>query len=217
MLMKTETTLSLRCPDCGRSALQTVSRFTFGREESREVLCSCGSLLLVVNSKSRKSYWLEINCVICEADHVYRLTPRELWSRDVVYLSCQETGLELGCIGPYERVRAYLQTKEQALEVLVEEMGGPDYFRSAEVMLSTLTHVHTLAEEGGLSCPCGENCIEMEIFTDRVELHCRHCLRLYVLAAAAEQDLAGLETYSSIELARRVLGGKKEKGSPPQG
>jgi ribosomal protein S14 len=217
MLIKTETTLSLRCPDCGRPALQTVSRFTFGREGLREVLCSCGSLLLVVNSKSRKSYWLEINCVICEADHMYRLTPRELWSRDVVHLSCQETGLELGCIGPYERVRAYLQTKEQALEVLVEEMGGPDYFRNAEVMLSALTHVHTLAEEGSLSCPCGENCIEMEIFTDRVELHCRHCLRLYVLAAAAEQDLVGLERYSSIELTRRVFGGKKEKGSPPQG
>lgn len=211
MLIKTETTLALRCPDCGRSTLQTVSRFTFGCEKSREVLCSCGSLLLVVSTKNQKSYWLEINCVICESTHLYRLAPGELWSREVFHLSCQETGLELGCIGPYERVKAYLQTKEQALEILVEEMGGPNYFRDAEVMLSTLTYVHTLAEEGGLSCPCGENRIELEIFPDRVELHCRHCLRMFLLAAENEQDLDRLEARESIELRRQVFNEKKKK------
>jgi predicted RNA-binding Zn-ribbon protein involved in translation (DUF1610 family) len=211
MLIKTETALALRCPDCGRAALKTISRFALGRGRVSEYRCSCGSRLLTAGTKGRKSYWLAINCVICDANHTYHLTPGELWTQNSLYLSCLETGLELGCIGPHERVQAYLQTKEETLEMLVEEMGGPSYFRDAEVMLSILTHVHTLAEDGGLSCPCGENCIELEIFPDRVELHCRHCLRMCVLPAEAEQDLAELETRETIELARQVFAGKRKK------
>jgi|Deesub1362A_J573_1020465.scaffolds.fasta_scaffold00215_57 hypothetical protein len=222
MLIKTETTLALRCLDCGRSTLETVSRFGLSRGKSKEVLCSCGRLLLVIGSrrglaragrstKNRKSYWLEINCVICEANHLYHLTPGELWTRSVVNLSCLETGLELGCIGPYEQVRACLQTREQALGVLVEEMGGPSYFRDAEIMLATLTHVHTLAEEGSLSCSCGKSRIELEIFPDRIELHCRHCLRMCILPAEGKQDLAQLEACESIELTGQVFNEKKRK------
>lgn len=211
MLVKTETTLALRCSDCGRSVVQTVSRFALGPERPCEVLCKCGSRLLVVTTKSRKSYWLEANCVVCESTHLYRLTASEFWSREAFYLSCQETGLELGCIGPYERVRNYLHTKEQALEILVEEMGGQNYFRNAEVMLGALTFVHTLAEEGSLYCPCRENRIELEIFPDRIELHCRHCLRMCLLAAETEQDMAKLEQCESLELKRQVFGEKKRR------
>lgn len=216
MLIKTETTLALRCPDCGRSTMQTLSRFDLGRGKSKEILCSCGSQLFVGSTKNQKSYWLEVNCVICEATHLFRLTPRELWPHDVVYLFCQETGLELGCIGTYEQVRSYLQTDEQTLEILVEEMGGESYFRNAEVMLNTLTFVHTLAEEGRLVCPCGENRIELEIFPDRVELHCRHCLRMSRLAAETKQDMVKLEDYKSIELTRQVFSEKRRKARRPK-
>jgi len=211
VLVKTETTLALRCSDCGRSVARTVSRFALGPERPLEVLCKCQSRLLVVSTKSRKSYWLDANCVICESTHMYRLTASEFWSREVFYLSCQETGLELGCVGPYERVRNYLQSKEQALEILVEEMGGQSYFRNAEVMLIALTIAHTLAEEGRLYCPCKENRIELEIFPDHIELHCRHCLRTCLLAAETEGDMAKLEQCESLELRRQVFGEKKPK------
>lgn len=205
MLIKAETTLALRCPDCGRLLLHNLSRFDFGREKTKEITCSCGSPQVVVSTKRNKSFWLEINCVICDSVHLYRLSAKELWSRDVVHLSCQETGLELGHIGARDKIKEYIKHHEEALEALVEEMGGQDYFDNAEVMLTVLAHVHTLAEEGNLKCACGKSRIELEIFPDRIELHCRHCGRMHVLPANAEQDALSLSEDEELELTQKAF------------
>ncbi|MDI6907502.1 MAG: hypothetical protein QMC81_08460 [Thermoanaerobacterales bacterium] len=204
MVIDTETTVALRCPECGRLGLFTLDRFSFSREKTQEVLCGCGAALMIVTGKKHRSYWLEINCAICEATHLYRLSPRECWGPDVVHLSCQETDIEMGHVGPREKVKACLPSHEEALEALVAEMGGKDYFHNAEIMLAALTYVHTLAEEGNMSCACGENRIELEIHPDRVELHCRHCRRVYVIEAATDEDLVRLESAERIELSRHV-------------
>ncbi len=129
----------------------------------------------------------------------------------MVNLSCQETGMELGCVGPYENIQSYLQTKEEALEILVEEMGGSNYFRDSEIMLEILTHVHALAEEGSLHCPCGEDRVELEIFPDRVELHCRHCSRMAILQSETEEDLSRLKSIAQVELTQQPF---REKRKP---
>ncbi|MBO8127918.1 MAG: hypothetical protein H0Z39_01795 [Peptococcaceae bacterium] len=206
MIINTVTTIALRCPECARLSLYPVSRFSFSNNKTQEIVCSCGTPQVVMVTRNKKSYWLEINCVVCESTHFYRLKAKELWSHNVIHLSCQETGLELGHIGPHQKVQAYLEKNEDALEALIEEMGGEEYFQSAEIMLSTLTHVHTLAEEGGLICPCGKNRIELEIFPERVELHCRHCKRMRLLAAKTQQDLERLHKMEKIELSRQVFG-----------
>lgn len=204
MLVKTETTVALRCPDCGRLVLHTLSRFELGGGRSREVSCSCGSPQVVVSSKGNRSYWLEVNCVICEAVHLYHLSTKEMWSHDVVHLSCQETGLELGHVGDRNKIKEYIKNHEEALEALVEEMGGQDYFVNAGVMLSVLTHVHTLAEEGNLNCTCQNNRIELEIFPDRIELHCRHCNRMHVLSAMTAQDGSDLRDDEALKLTHKA-------------
>lgn len=210
MLINTETTVGLRCPDCGKQGLYTLDRFSFCREKTQEILCSCGAVLMVVTSKRHRSYWMEVNCAVCESTHLYRFTPRELWGESVSHLFCQETDIELAHIGPREKVKECMPSPEEALELLIAEMGGPEYFRSAEIMLAALTYVHTLAEEGSLSCACGENRIELEIHPDRVELHCRHCRRVYVVNAATKEDLAQLESLERIELTRRA--GTRNRG-----
>lgn len=208
MLVRTETTIALRCPDCGRLGMHTISRFEFCRDRAREIACTCGGTLLVISTRNHKSYWLEIGCAVCEATHLFRLSPHELFTPDVIHLHCQETDLELAHVGPREKVKTYVRNRTEALEALVEEMGGSGYFTNADVMLSTLTYVHILAEEGNLVCPCGKNRIELEIFPDRVELHCRNCNRLRVFYAETERDLDRLTRLESIELTRQVLTGR---------
>ncbi|MGQ5711799.1 hypothetical protein [Desulforudis sp. DRI-14] len=200
MVVNTDTTLALCCPDCGRLGLHVVSRFIFCREKRREIKCSCKTLLAVIATRDHKRFWLEINCIVCEATHLYRLTAKELWPREIIHLSCQETGLELGQIGPRAKIKEYLKGQQTALETLVEEMGGQTYFKNAEIMLSALSFVHSLAEDGNLCCPCGRNQIELEIFPDRIELHCRHCKRVKVVKAESEQDALSLQALKKIEL-----------------
>ncbi|MGQ9498074.1 MAG: hypothetical protein ACUVRC_01310 [Desulfotomaculales bacterium] len=210
MLVGTETTLALRCPDCGRLGLYTISRFDFCREKVKEIVCPCGAVALVMSTRNHKAYWLEIGCAVCEAMHLFRFSPHELFTPDVTHILCQESELELAHVGSRDRIEQYVKNRTEALEALVEEMGGSDYFSNAEVMLGTLTHVHVLAEEGNLVCPCGKSRIELEIFPDRLELHCRNCQRFRIFYAQTERDLDRLTRLNSIELTRQVLVGRKK-------
>ncbi|MEW5762453.1 MAG: hypothetical protein AB1776_04535 [Bacillota bacterium] len=210
MLVRTETTVALRCPDCGRLRLYPVSRFDFCREKVREITCPCGAVALVISTKNHKSYWLEIGCTVCETMHLFRLAPHQFFAQEVTPLVCQESELELAHLGPADRVRGYVENRNEALETLIEEMGGENYFANADIMLSTLAHVHALAEEGNLVCPCDRSRIEVEIFPDRLELHCRNCKRLRVFYAKTERDLDRVIRLETIELTRQALVGRKK-------
>ncbi|MEW5952479.1 MAG: hypothetical protein AB1815_01800 [Bacillota bacterium] len=206
LVLITETLLAMRCPDCGKLEYHKVSRFGFSGARIIEIFCACGALKLTISTKNRKDFWLQIPCVVCEAKHLRSIPGKKLWSGQVVYLCCQETGLELGYLGPGDQVRELAPGFEDDMEALAGELGGDEYFHNSDVMYEVLNRLHDIAENSSLYCQCGNQRIEVDIFPDRLELHCKDCDSVNIIYAETDDDLRVILQVETIELTRSGFG-----------
>lgn len=202
MLITTNAVLAMRCPECGKMDFHDFNRFLFRRGENITVNCSCGATKLIVSTKDYNSYWFQIPCVICETKHLKEIPGKLLWSGEVTCLSCQDTGLELGHIGPEQEVREIVFAYEQELEELIYEFGCDGYFHNSEVMYEVMNCLHDIAGQGALYCRCGNRKIDIDIFPDRLELHCKDCDSISIIYAETEEDLRVIQQVEFIELER---------------
>lgn len=202
MGIDTNTVLAMRCPDCGKMEFHEFSRFFIARGQSFHVNCSCGATKLTVSTKDFSCYWLQIPCVVCETKHLREISGKRLWSEEVVTISCDDTELELGHIGPKSKVKEMTASYEQELEALVNEFGCDSYFNNSKIMYEVLNCLHEIAERGELYCQCGNYKIEVDIFPDRLELQCKNCDSLNIIYAETEEDLKVIQQVDMIELDR---------------
>jgi len=203
MLIATDAVLAMRCPECGKMDVHNFSRFAFPGGKAVFVRCSCQAPKLEV-VKKRYGYVLELFCVVCETRHRFEFSGKILWSGEVVTLSCPETGLELGSIGPSAKIGEVevVLGHEKELEALFGEFVCSSYFHNPRIMYQVLVCLHSIAEHGGLYCQCGNCKIDVDIFPDRLELHCRDCDSINIIYAETEEDLKVIQQVESIELAR---------------
>ncbi len=214
MLICTETTLVMRCPECGRLERHGISRFTLaGRGSSLQINCSCGALKLLLTFRGKKVN-LQVPCVVCGSRHACSVNARTFWSRGYIELFCQVTGLELGHLGAEDRVRDQA-CLDEALDRI--EFMGDSFFHNREIMYAVLSHVHNLGKAGRLYCQCGNHRIEVDIFPDRLELHCSRCNNLCIIYAETKEDLNTVRRMWTIELVGETFPDLlKTKETPPQ-
>lgn len=206
MIIQATTALALRCPECGKIKYYTLSFFSFaGRNRTVRFSCDCGTPLLSVATRDRKVFYFQLDCLMCETKHLYQYFFREIWSPDVICLFCEETGIEVGFIGPRQQVKKYMAKQEKSLREMAEDLGFSDYFSNPEVMYETLDCLHKMASEGRLSCQCGSLEIEVEIFDDRVELRCSDCGAIGVIGAETKEDRKAISNTWEISLKPGVL------------
>lgn len=203
MLYTTVTTLAIRCPECGALEFHNLSRFALSGQGNFQVKCSsCGSFLLGLIRKKPHSYWLQIPCVLCETKHIREISGTSLWTGKTVNLTCPESGLELGFIGRAEEVKKLAQTLDPGLESLIEDMLSDEDFNNSEVMHEVMQRLQDIADNGGLFCQCGNERIEVDVFVDRLELHCPECDSINIIYAETEEDLKVIQEVETIELAQ---------------
>ncbi|MEG6617439.1 hypothetical protein V6C27_13585 [Peptococcaceae bacterium 1198_IL3148] len=200
MLIATSTVLAMRCPECGKLQFNKLSLFSFSGRRMLEIKCSCGSTLLEISKSKNGSYRLQLPCVICEIKHQRIISGARLWSPEVINLYCQETGIELGHLGPEEKVREAIMSYDYDLETLIDQFAGEDYFNNSHIMYQVINRLHDIAEKSGLYCQCGNDQIELEIFPDRVELQCKECNSVNIIYAETEDDLEVIQRTDFIEL-----------------
>ena len=221
MIIKTDTLIAMRCPECGKLDYYSLSRFEFSGQKRIEFKCSCGCVKLILTTKDRKNYWLQVPCVVCESKHVRSLSAKMLWSDEVNYLFCHETGLELGYIGPQDMVRELAEAQQETMEVLGGLGADDGYFNNSEIMFEVLNCLHGIAEQGLLYCQCGNYDVDVEIFPDRLELHCKECDSVNIIYAETDDDLLVIKEVGSIELTRNgfecldSLSNKTKTGKKP--
>lgn len=223
MLVSTDTMLAMCCPECGKLEYKVLSRFQVSESKTLHVNCSCGAEKLIISTKNYKDYWLQVPCVVCETKHLQRISGKQLWSRrEVYYLLCQETGLELGYLGPEEKVKELSHSYEEDLQFLASDFGEDDYFHNSEIMYEVLNRLHDIAERDALYCQCGNREVEVDIFPDRLELHCKECGSINIVYAENDDDLKVIEMVDSIELTRNgfeyldSLASTKRAGKKPK-
>ncbi|AEF95474.1 hypothetical protein Desca_2656 [Desulfotomaculum nigrificans CO-1-SRB] len=202
MLFNTVATLAIRCPECGALEFHNLSRFALSGRGNIRVKCSCGSFSLGLVRKKPHSYWLQIPCVLCETKHLREISGASLWSGKTVYLTCPESGLELGFIGRAEEVKKLAQTLDSGLETLIEDMLSDEDFNNPDVMHEVMQRLQDIADNGGLFCRCGNDRIEVDVFLDRLELHCPECDSVNIIYAETEEDLKIIQEVDTIELAQ---------------
>jgi hypothetical protein len=200
MLIATSTVFAMRCPECGKLQFNKLSLFAFSGRQVLEVTCSCGTTLLVISKGKNGIYRLQLPCVICEVKHRRQISGANLWSQRLINLYCQETGIELGHIGSEEKVKEAVMSYDYDLETLIEQFEGDDYFNNSNIMYQVINRLHDIAEKNGLSCQCGNDQIDLDIFPDRVELQCKQCNSVNIIYAETEEDLNVISEVDFIEL-----------------
>lgn len=214
MILSTYTTIALRCPICGKMDFYALSRFSMTGNSKAEITCECGTNLLTVGRNNGKSYWLKVECSMCEDNHKYTFNVKELWSNSVSTLICEETGVEIGFIGPRDEVRRNVQNMDKSVQEMAQELGYGEYFNNPEIMYKVLEHLHVVADKGNLYCGCGNYNLEVEIYPDRMELHCNDCGSVGIVFAESFKDWEIIRRIGEIVLAEgtyKYIDDKKPK------
>lgn len=216
MLVSTLTTLALRCPDCGKIGFHALSRFSLGQCGSLKIDCECGNTVASVCRKGNHVFCLQVDCMMCDERHVYTYRSRELWQGGVIALLCEHNGAGIGFIGSREAVLNNVRKADRSVREIAEEMGYDKYFANPEIMYRVLEALHAMTDQGKMSCSCGGDQLDVEVFSDRVELSCVSCDAVGIVFAETTRDLRWLESMSEICLEAhtyRYLDEKRQKNT----
>jgi len=214
MVISTYTTVALRCPVCGKMDYYALSRFSMSGMERVSINCECGANLLTMGRNKGKTYWLQVECSMCEDTHFYAYNYKELWSNNLLTLVCGETGVEIGFLGSREQVRKNVQNMDKSVQEMAEELGYGEYFNNPEIMYKVLEHLHSIADEGKLYCSCGNQNLDVEVYPDRMELHCNDCEASGIVFAESFKDWETIRHMEEIVLNEGIfkyIDGKKPK------
>jgi hypothetical protein len=200
VLITTTTALALRCPECGKIKWHSLSLFSFSAQKTLRFNCSCGAPLLLISTKDRRLFYFQVECAMCEGRHLMEFFLKEIWSGKVLDLVCRETDLEIGFVGPRDQVKKCIAHQERSLQEMAEDLGYADYFANPDIMYEILDCLNKIAEDGNLSCQCGNRQVEVEIFADRIELRCTGCGAFGVIPAETRRDVEAVKKIWEIVL-----------------
>jgi len=82
---------------------------------------------------------------------------------------------------------------------MAEELGFDD-FKNPEIMLQALDIIDDLALKGSINCECGSEDINVELFSDRIQLICNNCSTHLNISASDNYDLKKLRHLNSVKL-----------------
>lgn len=200
MIIATQKKLALRCPLCGKLEISSLSLFDFSGHSPLRVTCNCGFNKLTVSTKNFKEFYLQIPCLICDEVHLLKFNRHDLWEKPLTVLRCVDTGQELGYIGSDTALEKVLSRKQHDLESIINNFGFDDYFSNPSVMFEVLNHLHKIAEDDKLFCLCGNNQIEIDVFPEKLELHCPMCQSLHIVYAETLEDLRVVKQANMIAM-----------------
>lgn len=200
MIISTQKKLALRCPVCGKLDIKQLSLFDFSKRSPLHIVCKCGFNKLTITTKNYQDYYLQIPCLICEETHLLKFNRHELWEKPLAMLRCTETGQELGYIGTSAAVEKIISRRQHDIESIINNYGFDDYFSNPSVMFEVLNHLHQIAAENKLFCLCGNDNIEIDVFPEKLELHCPVCQSLHIVYAETMEDLHLVKQVNTIAM-----------------
>ncbi|TDA69768.1 MAG: hypothetical protein D9V47_04655 [Clostridia bacterium] len=217
MLLPADAVIALRCPVCGRVELKSLSLFAFARGRAVELICACGTTIFRLETRDRKQFLARAHCMACEEWHVFECRRRDIWSTEVKELVCEDMGLEIGMVGPYSSVKARLRSQEKSLAEMARDLGFSAYFENADIMCAVLEYLYEMADNGRLTCRCGNRDVEVEIFPGYIQLRCAECGAGGVVAAKDNDDLLRVEQVWGMRLTSRGVHMERRQAGPRDG
>ncbi|WP_088227190.1 hypothetical protein [Desulfosporosinus sp. FKB] len=200
MILTTNTTIAIQCPQCGELEFHALSLFAFSQQGRKNLHCGCGLQLVSVASRNRQQFNISYACAYCGQTHYLRLNRRAIWGKEALPLTCPAVESSVGYIGPKQKVTQACHEREKSIGELAVELGYQEEFENPEVMLRILDHLHALAKQGDLGCACGNHQLSFELLPDRIELYCDCCEAVGVIYADSTDNVRQVEGINSMYL-----------------
>lgn len=200
MVLELSTAFAMRCPVCGRLEVDQINIFQLSGNRKHTIYCECGSEKAIISRKGSSYLVMDYYCIICDYKHSIVIPKEKFWTKNHLnILGCLETDLSLGYYGPYKLIKEELESQQRDLASLADELGFDDFI-DPELMLEVLDYLHDSAANSNLYCECGSHDINIELFSDKVELTCNNCQASLIIPAAYREDLVRLKMSDEIVL-----------------
>ncbi|MCF8000776.1 MAG: hypothetical protein K9K76_02855 [Halanaerobiales bacterium] len=198
MLLDKTIEIALRCHHCGRLEKNKLNIFEIRNDKMFVLKCSCGSVKARIKEKGNKYILLEYNCFLCDEDHRRIIDKKSFWNLETInHLKCLKSGLEIGSYGNQELIEEELNKQKEELRVLADELGLNDY-QEPELLLEVFNTVHDRASHSKLYCECGNDDIDVKLYSSKIELKCRKCGSVLNISAETEAQLNELKNKDDI-------------------
>ena len=90
-----QTTIAYRCPHCGCGVMSAVGLFAL-KADMLKLKCECGqSEMTIVYGKDGKVR-LTVPCIICPNPHIYTVSEKLFFERDLFLLPCAYSDINIG-------------------------------------------------------------------------------------------------------------------------
>ena len=200
MVIRTEATLALYCPHCGKLHMHDFNRFNQLSSIRRQLVCSCGNLQAVISGMNRRQYLLDIPCVLCNSSHKIHLDSRRFWHAQAEKLYCAEENVEIGLYGDHKVIEeTFAAYKNEFAQICEDDLDG-ESVDNLHVMFEIFNRVHDLAEQGHIDCGCGIPLIDTQLYPAAIDLTCRQCGGRRIIPASTEEHLEEVKSWESISL-----------------
>lgn len=177
------TLVAYRCPACGSTVKSAVGAFTL-KADMMKLKCPCGGSETVIELKKDGKIRLTVPCFLCPRPHIYTVSDKIFFGRDVFAYPCSLTGVDIGFSGSEQSVSKAIDESDEALSELLGESkfediscaGKDNVFDDPQIMDILLFVIGDLAEEGKIHCSCedkGE--YGVSISDNSVILSCKKC------------------------------------------
>jgi len=187
MIIDASATIAYKCSSCG--TFEFVSVTLFGLLSGKEIVynCRCNGSKLVICKENSDSYKVVIPCIACGDNHVYVLEKKAFIKQDISVFNCPKTGLQQCFIGNDRDVRKRVDILEKEFDELINMFGYDSYFCNTQVMFDSLNIIHDIAAKGNLFCECGNDDIELILFSDKIYLKCNKCPASKIIYASTNE------------------------------
>lgn len=220
--MNTERIIAFRCPVCGTAIVGDLNLFVLGAQELSLACKECGEDVPALKASLTRENKLSLSlpCLTCPNPHRFTVETQVVFSRELFVLQCPMTALDLCFIGTEAKVEEALEeNRKQLLELTGGEWMEDDFdeeealsqeeldeikehppLLDAHLMGQMLYLVRDLAQEGKISCSCGEKQIDFHLLPDGIAFSCPKCNAARVFPAHSESDLERLSELSELVL-----------------
>lgn len=120
MLFDSNISVAVRCMDCGSFHIQDITLFDLHKSEMHHMSCDCGKYMIRLKSKGCKTFHVYIPCEICNKEHLFTFTSKQVLTKKMKILECPASRAELAFIGNKQLVEEVVTKYENDIKELID-------------------------------------------------------------------------------------------------
>ncbi len=191
MIVKSTMYIALYCPYCEEYEKIQISYFKLKKGKEYIVKSECNDSFISVMTYDYKTIYFSVSCTLCNTRHRFIYTLDSLLKDENKIFKCKLAQMDILHIGDKEYIDNIVEASVNQLRQNMDKHGFDDYITNPHIMMKVLDKIHEISKNRSLFCDCGSDIIDINLFSDRIELTCMKCNSINIIYA---------ENYSDYEI-----------------